>query len=49
MTNSEDPDQLASEEPKLIWIYTICKVRAYRGSAGQGLSDRKELSDRVKW
>ena len=31
MTNSEDPDQLAS---KLIWIYTVCKGRTYPGSAG---------------
>ena len=29
MTNSADPD--------LIWIYTVCKGRAYLGSAGQGL------------
>ena len=32
MTNSADPDQL-------IWIYTVCKGRAYPGSVGPGLSD----------
>ena len=31
MANSEDPSQL-------IWIYTVCKGRAYQGSAGQGLN-----------
>ena len=30
MTNSADSDQLASQ---LIWIYTVCKARAYLGSA----------------
>ena len=34
MTNSVDSDQLAS----LIWIYTVCKGSACRGSAGLGLS-----------
>ena len=33
MTNSADPDQLAS----LIWIYAVCKGMAYPGSAGPGL------------
>ena len=33
MTNSADPDQLAYLE-----ICTVCKGRAYLGSAGQGLS-----------
>ena len=32
MTNSTDPDQLASSE-----LYTVCKGRVYPGSAGQGL------------
>ena len=36
MANSVDPDQLASSE--LIWIYTVCKGRAYSGSAGLGWS-----------
>ena len=35
MTNSADPDQLACQ---LIWIYTVCKDRAYPGSAGLGLN-----------
>ena len=37
MTNSADPDQLASSEAN-IWIYTVCKGKAYPGSAGQGLT-----------
>ena len=32
MANSADPDQ-----KPLIWIYTVCKGRAYPGSAGLGL------------
>ena len=36
MTNSADPDQLASSEP--IWIYIVFKGRVYLGSAGQGLT-----------
>ena len=39
MTNSADPDQLASSEAK--WsgsIYIVCKHRAYLGSAGLGLN-----------
>ena len=32
MTNSADPDQLASSEA------TVCKGRAYPGPAGQGLT-----------
>ena len=36
MTNCADPDPLASSE--LIWIYTVCKVRVYPGSAGLGLN-----------
>ena len=36
MTNSADPDQLASSEA--IWSgHTVCKGRIYPGSAGQGL------------
>ena len=35
MTNSVDPYQLASSAA--IWIYTVCKGRAYLGSAGPGL------------
>ena len=38
MTNSADPDQLASSEAN-IWIYTVCKDRVYPGSAGQGLKN----------
>ena len=35
MTNSADPDQLASEA---IWSgSTVCKRKVYLGSAGQGL------------
>ena len=37
MINSADPDQVASES-QLIWIYTVCKGRAYPGSAGQVLT-----------
>ena len=37
MTNSADPDQLASEEANWSVIYIACKSRAYPGSAGQGL------------
>ena len=38
MTNSTDPDQLASSvRSQLIWIYTVYKDRVYPGSAGQGL------------
>ena len=33
MTNKADPDRMTS----LIWIYTVCKGKAYPGSAGQGL------------
>ena len=40
MANSADPDQLASQ---LIWIYTVCKNRAYLGSAGLGLNLCTEL------
>ena len=36
MTNGADPDHLASSE--LIWIYTVCKGRAYQGPARPGLS-----------
>ena len=36
MANSADPEQLASSS-QLIWIYTVCKGRAYTGSAGPGL------------
>ena len=43
MTNSADPDQLASSQ--LIWIYTVCKGRVYPGSAGQEL---KQNLDYVK-
>ena len=35
MTNNADPDQFRSQ---LIWIYTVCKGRAYPGSAGLGLT-----------
>ena len=39
MTNSADPDQLASSEAN--WSgYTVCKDRVYPGSAGQGLRSR---------
>ena len=34
MADSANPDQLASSEG----IYTVCKGRAYPGSAGQGLN-----------
>ena len=40
-TNSVDPDQLASEQ---IWIYTVCKGKAYLGSAGPGLSHSGNVS-----
>ena len=35
MTNSADPDQVASSQ--LIWIYTVYIDKAYPGSAGPGL------------
>ena len=41
MTNSADPDQLASSvgffRSQLVWIYTVCKDRVYPGSSGQWL------------
>ena len=37
MPNSVDTDQSASEEAKLIWIYTVCKGKAYPSSAGPAL------------
>ena len=37
MANSADPDQLASSEANLIWIYTVFKGSVYLGSAGKGL------------
>ena len=43
MANSADPDQLASSEAQLIWIYTVCKGRVYPGSAGRGLNLKKTL------
>ena len=36
MTNSAEPDQ--------IWIYTVCKGRAYLGSAGSGLFPFRKYS-----
>ena len=38
MTNSADPDQLASFRSQLIWIYTVCEGSVYPGSAGLGLT-----------
>ena len=46
MTNSTDPDQLASS---LIWICTVCKGRVYPGSAGQGLIIDKVTPFYTKW
>ena len=37
MANSADPDQLLLRS-QLIWIYTVCKDRVYKGSAGLGLT-----------
>ena len=52
MTNSADPDQLASSDTKwsgsqLIWIYTVRKDRVYLGSAGQGLIMRRLCNKQV--
>ena len=56
MANSADPDQLASSEAdlsgfmkkQLIWTYTVCKGRAYPGSAGQGLITVKTKKKKKK-
>ena len=43
MTNSADLDYIRLNgffKSQLIWIYTVCKGRAYAGSAGPGLIDR---------
>ena len=37
MTNSADPDHLASDEAHLIWIYTGLQRKGYPGPAGSGL------------
>ena len=37
-TNSADPDQLASEADRSGSTYTVCKGRAYLGTAGPGLT-----------
>ena len=36
MTNSADPDGFFRSQ--LIWIYTVCKSKAYLGSAGPELT-----------
>ena len=38
MANSADPDQFGFYRSQLIWIHTVCKGRAYPGSAGPGLN-----------
>ena len=38
MPNRADPDQFGFFRCQLIWIYTVCKGRAYPGSAGPGLN-----------
>ena len=38
MANSADPDQLVSEEANWFGIYSVCKGRAYLGSAGLGFN-----------
>ena len=43
-TNSADPDQLASFRSQLIRIYTVRKVREYPGSAGLGLIEMNSNS-----
>ena len=51
MANSADPDQLASSESlpffrsQLIWIYTVCKGRAYLGSADKGFLIGSRITD----
>ena len=37
MANSVDPDHVGFFRSQLIWIYTVCKGKAYPGSSGQGL------------
>ena len=44
MANSADSDMLAS---KLIWIYTVCKSRAYQGSAEPGFTLVKTAADGI--
>ena len=43
MTNSAAPHQLAFRS-QLTWVYTVCKGRAYHGSAGLGLRGIVTLS-----
>ena len=40
LVNRANPDELAFFRNQLIWIYTVCKGRAYPGSAGLGLNDK---------
>ena len=47
MTNSADPDQLASEEAN-ICIYTVWKGRVYPGSAGQRLMKKHCENEKKK-
>ena len=47
MTNSADPDQLASSEAKRSGT-TVCKDRRYQGSAGLGLILRAQLVGRIQ-
>ena len=37
MTNSADPDLLASWKPTDLALHSVCKGRVYPGSAGLGL------------
>ena len=46
MTNSAAPHQLAFRS-QVTWIYTICKGRAYHGSAGLGLRGIVTLSKEI--
>ena len=46
MANSADPDQLASSEAKMIWIYTVCKGKVYPGISG---FSRTKAKTAVKW
>ena len=49
MTNSADPDQLASLS-QLIWIYSVCKAEYIRVQQNKGLGASKQcmFSCRIK-
>ena len=48
VTNSADPDQFGIFRSQLIWMYTVCKDRAYPGSAGLRLKSHKAFKNMKK-